>query len=127
MGQAERVVIPTRLQFLVKTVAEHRERDLPATDAAAQKAPGTLVSRAVETVLRRTRIEAPGMLQTGVGRPEAVGSPKGAATRPFAPREMPSPASQTAFSDSEVNRITNRVVQQINRRIVAQRERMGRI
>lgn len=86
----------------------------------------------------RTRLEAVATARTaaasrvvrGAVRPgeEATGEPPATERAPKTPIGAPAPREVTALPGTyDINRLTDQVVAAIDRRIVAHRERMGRI
>ena len=78
----------------------------------------------LETVVRRTTLEIASPSSTLRGQPVASSNP------PEPPRAVrraspPPPTMPPTIADAEVARLTDRVVQRIERRVVSQRERMG--
>ena len=114
-----------QLRSVLAPARERIERDGPASTGVLVKTRRQEVTRRIETVVRRTQPAVAGAADpSGSCRGETDARARGA-TRAPRPRGSRA-AAEVTVSDAEVTRITDRVVQQINRKLVAQRERMGR-
>jgi hypothetical protein len=79
----------------------------------------------LETVVRQTRVEvaAPPGPAPAAAAPRSREAPERApASRRWSP---PTAAEPLTIAESDIGRLADRVVQQIHRRVVTQRERMG--
>lgn len=98
----------------------------PADAATSGTLPRLIQQKRVDTVFRNTRIEIDGDVRSKSDDQVAANTLR-AATRTNPTAQWAPPKREQAISDSQVSRITEQVVQQINRKIVAKRERMGRV
>lgn len=122
-GQPDRIV--SRLRPVLTEFVASANRALPASIASAAMTPRRTRAQRVETVLKKTRVEVADRQRAAQSVSHRSSDLPPRLKRSPAIRDWPGALPEAAISDGQVTRITDQVVQQINRRIVARRERMG--